>query len=120
MVLGFYRSMVLRFYIYSVTACDDGIIIGLYHDLRCYETKRPSSSFSFPTTIRHQIVIKLTSSKLSSQQAVNTKTTNYLIFLHIVSQFLFHFFILDLESEIKKYAFYRLELKGFFDTRADF
>ena len=42
----------------------------------------PSSSFSFPTKIWHQIVMKLTSSssQLSSQQqGANTKTTNYLI-----------------------------------------
>ena len=72
------------------------IIKGLCHELRGYSAithlalkirqsikhlnqsrkSWPSSSFSFPTTISHQIVIKLTSSssKLSSQQqATNTK-----------------------------------------------
>ena len=60
------------------------------------------STFSFPTTIRHQIVIKQTSSssKLSSQQqATNTKTTNYLISLPPCFSL-----ISDSESKIKKYA----------------
>ena len=62
----------------------------------------PSSSFSSPTTIKHQFVIKLTSSSsllLSEQQTTNTKTTDYLISLSpnfsLTS---------DYESKIKKYA----------------
>ena len=54
--------------------------------------------FSFPTKIRHQIVIKLTSSSLKllpEQQATDMKTTNYLISLFRLR------FSLILDSESK-------------------